>query len=243
MSFINRAKEKTLAVKQNISGKIARLLSGHVELTALLTAESEVGRHIDAVSKDKITALALWVKWAETEADDLGKSVSQVQSLNDKITEAHTRFLEAHKEYIFILKDILGKKKVFDEIVKKAKNAEGKLERARQALDKHEKGKQGPDFITKKEQCEKQVSVAESENTTAQQEKDTAAIDTTNYVRINTKKALVHITRAYSTLYSTCAQVTAEQLALAENISDSGDVSVEVTTTLQTPEQPEAESE
>jgi len=43
-------------------------------------------------------------------------------------------------------------------------------------------------------------------------------------------------------LYSTCAQVTAEQLTLAENISD-GDVSVEVTTTLQTTEQPQVESE
>jgi len=99
---LNKLKEKGLAVKQNIAGKISRLLSGHVELNALLEAESNVGRHIETVSKDKITALALWVKWAETEADDLGKSVSQVQSLNDKITEAHTRFLEAHKEYIFI---------------------------------------------------------------------------------------------------------------------------------------------
>jgi len=242
MSFINRAKEKTIAVKQNITNKIARLLSGHAELTALISAENDVGRHLESVSKDKITALALWVKWAEKEADDLGKSVSQVQSLNDKITEAHTRFLEAHKEYIMILKDILNKKKILDDIVTKAKNTEGKLDRARQTLDKHEKGKQGTDFITKKEQYEKQVAVAEAENTTAQQEKDAAVADTGHYIHSNTKKALVHITRAYSTLYSTCAQVTAEQLTLAESISDSGDINVEVTSTLHT-EQPQTESE
>jgi len=40
---------------------------------------------------------------------------------------------------------------------------------------------------------------------------------------------MVHITKAYSTFYTTCAQVSTEQLALAESIADVGDVHIEVT--------------
>jgi len=142
------------------------------------------------------------------------------------------------------------KKKGFDEVVKKAKNTEQKLEKARQELDKHEKGKQGPDFITKKEQFEKKVSQAESENEAAQQEKNSQAVETANHIRSNSKKAIVHITRAYSTLYSTCAQVTAEQLTIAESIADASDVHIEViaqpsneTNTVQSEQPPTSEDD
>jgi len=231
-NFLKTAKEKTISLKENVASKINSLLSGHAELNALISTESNVAKHLDGVTKDRILALQNWVKYAETEAEDLGKNVVQLSSLNDKVTEAHAAFVEAHKEYLAILRDILLKKKGFDEIVKRAKNAESKLEKARQNLDKHEKGKQDANFITKKEQFEKAVTAAESENEAAQQEKNTQAVIVANHIRASTKKALTHITRAYATMYSTSAAVFQEQLQIAESITDAGDVQVEVTQNL-----------